>query len=99
VREDRRLPSEGGVQVVVERRTGHPLRSTDDMCDLHEVVVYNIREVVGRRSIRLHQNGVGGVKRALIISNSTCGRTALQSFYVAINQVRVRALVDILGLL
>jgi hypothetical protein len=99
VRENWRLPSEGGIQVVVERCAGHPLCSTDDVCDLHKVVVYDIREVVCRRTIRLHQNGVGGVKRTLVISSSTCGRTALQAFDIAIDEVRVCAFVDILRLL
>jgi len=99
MREDWGLPSKGGVQVVVKWRAGHPLRPTDDMCDLHKMVVYNIREVVCRRSIRLHQDCIGGVKRALFISSSTCGRTALQSFDVAVDQVRICAFVDILRLL
>jgi hypothetical protein len=99
VREDWRLPSEGGVQVVVKWRAGHPLRPTDDMCNLHKMVVYNIREVVCGRSVRLHQNCIGGVKRTFVVSGGTGSGTTLQAFDVTIDQVRICALVDILGLL
>ena len=99
MRENWWLPPEGCVQVVMQGCAGHPLGSTDDMCDLHEVVIYNVCEVVCRRSIRFHQDRVSGVKRALIVSSSTRGGTTLQTFDIAIDQVRICALVDIFRLL
>ncbi len=41
------LPAESLVEQHMQGRTGQPLLTTDDMRDLHEVVVYDIGQVIG----------------------------------------------------
>ena len=45
------LPSEGTVEEIVEREGGQPLLATDDVGNLHQMVVYDIGEVVCRELV------------------------------------------------
>ena len=42
----------------VQRRAGDPLLGADDMGDGHEVVVDDVRQVIGRKPIGLQQHGI-----------------------------------------
>ena len=50
------LPAERIVQQVVLRRRGQILAAADDMGNAHQVVVHDVRKVVGRHTVGLDQN-------------------------------------------
>jgi len=50
------LPAESIVQQVVLRRRGQILAAADDMGNAHQVVVHDVRKVVGRHTVGLDQN-------------------------------------------
>ncbi len=50
------LPPECAVQQYVLRRRGDPLLGADDVCNLHEVIVDDIGEVIGGEAVRLQKN-------------------------------------------
>ena len=54
--EARQLPAEGLVEQHVLGRGGDPLLGADDVGDLHEVVVDDVGEVVGREAVGLEQH-------------------------------------------
>jgi hypothetical protein len=53
------FPAEGGVKVDVQGRAADPLVGAQDVADLHEVVVDDIGQVIGRQAVGLQQDGVG----------------------------------------
>nr|GFC95469.1 hypothetical protein [Tanacetum cinerariifolium] len=50
------LPAQIPVQQHVQRRGGQPLLAPNDVGDVHQVVVHDVGQVVGRHAIRLHQH-------------------------------------------
>ena len=48
-----------------------PLLAADHMSDLHQVVVHDIREVIGRKSVRLHHDLI--VHRSPVFADLTAG--------------------------
>src|SRR6266540_2465832 len=53
---DRRFPAEILVQLEMLRNRADPLFSPDHVSDLHQVVIDNVGEVVGRKSVRFEQD-------------------------------------------
>ena len=53
---NRRLPSECFIKQVILGCGGKIFTAADNMGDVHEVVIDNIGEVIGREAIGLHQN-------------------------------------------
>ena len=45
------LPAESLVEQHMKRRTGQPLLATDHMRDLHQVVIHDIRQMIGGQQV------------------------------------------------
>ena len=60
---NRNIPAECLIEQVILRSRRKIFVTTDDMCNAHQVVVYNICEVVGRHAIGFNQNLV--IQRAV----------------------------------
>ena len=58
VREYRRLPTERLVHQLVPRRARKPLFTAKHVCDLHEVIVDDASQVIGRESVRLQDHEI-----------------------------------------
>ena len=58
VRVDRHLPAERAVEVHVQRHAADPLVPAQDVRDRHEVVIDDVREVVGREAVRFDQDRI-----------------------------------------
>ena len=47
----RGLPAESAVEQVVQRQRGEPLLAADDVGDLHQVIVHDVGQMVGRQCV------------------------------------------------
>ena len=56
VAEDRRVPSEGAVELDVLGQRREPLLRADDVGDAHQVVVDDVGQVIGREAVALEQD-------------------------------------------
>src|SRR5262249_5590468 len=64
MRELRRLPAEPLVEQELLRRRADPLLAADDVADLHQVIVDDDREMIGREAVGLQDHLVVGKGRA-----------------------------------
>ena len=78
MRPDRRLPAEGLVEQHAQRHAAQPLVAAHDVADLHKVIVYHSRQVIGRPPIGFEQHGI--LQQAVVEADVAADRVVERCF-------------------